>query len=539
MTIARVHDGFGRMTVMGTRGLDSEFAAIIGGDADEPLGFAVIDLETTGFSTATDRVVEIAVVQTNAHGEVTGEWVSRVNPMRPVAATFIHGIRDEDVRAKPPLADLIPEIVELLRGRALAAHNASFDIGFLRAEFARQGWRLPDAPSFCTLNASTRYLPHLHRRRLNDCCRAIGLDFEATHAALPDAYGAASLLAWFLDPGHPPAADQSDLDLPGMAATVSWPSEPDGPPTSDPGMGARSAWTARPFRIRPKQLSPSLMSLLGDYPLIDALSEGAPTGSLPYLELLLEVLEDGVVTVGEGHDLAGLAEIYGMSPSDVASAHRAFLLAMAHLAVADGTVARDEREEMGAICTLLGEPEDLIPGVLSDARVLASRKSSEGLAPLPDDWASGEPLRVGEGVAFTGCDGPQRDRLENAARAAGVRVTGAVSRKTAVLVSDGSMDGTKAATAREHGTRVVHPDDFEVLMRHVQPAIEPDGAPRKEHGISSPVHADIVPNEVRVWARANGYEIGDRGRIPAEITEAYVRAARDGAEVPNPRGRIK
>lgn len=503
--------------------LDADFAAIVRGVQNDALGFAVIDLETTGFSPRADRVVEMAVVHTNANGVVTDEWVARFNPERPMGATFVHGIRDEDVQDQPLIGDVIPDIIERLQGRALVAHNAPFDMGFLRAEFTRCGWRVPEVPVFCTLDASTRYLPHLNRRSLDECCGAVGIDFHSVHAALSDARAAAWLLAQFLDPAVPPPPHRGDLDLPVAARDVPWPAAPDGPVVPFTPPPPRSGGQAPNFRIRPQRLSPPLMSLLGDYPLADALHEGAPEGSVPYLELLLQVLEDGVLTVGEGHELAGLAQLYALAPEDIARAHRGFLLAMGHLAVADGTVAKEEREEMIEICKLLGEPEDLIPGVLSDARALAAQKSSEGLAPLPEDWAHGEPLRVGDGVVFTGCDEAQRTRLEEAARAAGVRVVGGVSGKTAMLVSDGSMDGTKAAKARELGTRLVHPDEFEVLLRHVQPAIE-TGAPTKARRVGPSLPSDVDPNKVRRWARANGFEIGDRGRIRADIMEAYVQA---------------
>ncbi len=493
-----------------------------------PLGFAVLDVETTGFSPAADRVIEMAVVHTDATGVITDEWVARFNPGRPVGATFVHGIRDEDVHDQPPIGDLIPEIIARLRGRALVAHNAPFDMRFLRAEFSYYGWQIPEVPVFCTLDASTRYLPHLRRRRLADCCEAIGVDFHSAHAALSDARATAWLLAQFLDPAVPPPPHPDDLGLPVAATVVTWPNAPHGPP---------APYEPPPKLIRNwrKRLSPSppLLSLLGDYPLVEALHEGAPEGSIAYLELVLEVLEDGVVTIGEGHELVGVAQLYGLSPDDITRAHRGFLLAMGHLAVADGTVARVEREEMIEICRLLGESEDLIPGALSDARSLAATKSSEGLAPLPDGWALGEPIRVGDGVAFTGCDEAQRERFEGAARAAGVRVTGAVSGKTAVLVSDGSMDGTKAAAARKYCTRVVHPEEFDLLLRHVQPALEsaPSGGRRAS---SSPPLGEVDLAEVRSWARAEGYEIGDRGRVRVDIIEAYVTAMQGEPEAQAP-----
>ncbi len=500
-----------------------------------PLGFAVIDVETTGFSPNYHRVIELAVVQTDPVGTVSDEWVARFNPKRPVGATFVHGITDDDVRNEPPFAEFVPTIVDLVKGRALVAHNARFDLAFLRAEFARAGWRLPDVPVFCTLEASWHYLPHLDRRRLDDCCRAIGHEFPSAHAALGDARATAALVATFFNPSVPPEPDGGDLDLPVAAASVIWPTASVGEihieevPRRSGGTGGRRG----SVRIRPKPLSPPLLALLRDYPLQEALHEGAPDGSAAYLELVVEVLEDGVLSVREGHELAGLAQAYGLSPDDITRAHRGFLLALGHLAMSDGTVSRGERQEMAGLCRLLGEPEDLISAVISDARGLAARSASEGLPPLPDDWALGEPLRVGDGVAFTGCDEAQRWRLEGAAKAAGVRVTGSVSGTTAMLVSDGTMDGLKAAAARRHGTRVVHPDEFEVLLRHVQPVVV-NGSSSGRRSPAAPADVDLVA--VRIWARAHGHEVGDRGRIRIDIIDAYLAAMQAGSGSPDEEG---
>lgn len=74
-------------------------------------------------------------------------------------------------------------------------------------------------------------------------------------------------------------------------------------------------------------------------------------------------------------------------------------------------------------------------------------------------------------VAFTGCDDLVRARLEGRARTVGLRVTGSVSGRTAILVTDGSASTTnKSAAARRFGTRIVHPDVFAELIEYVQPA---------------------------------------------------------------------
>ena len=150
-------------------------------------GFAVIDVETTGLSPQGDRILELAILRTDRGGRVLDEWVTRFNPQGPVGATHIHGITEADVAHARVFAEVIPELNARLTGLAMVAHNARFDLAFLRSEFARAGWALPLLPSLCTLDASRFYLPDLDRRRLPDCCTASGIRLLDAHSAMGDA----------------------------------------------------------------------------------------------------------------------------------------------------------------------------------------------------------------------------------------------------------------------------------------------------------------------------------------------------------------
>src|SRR5699024_3379474 len=154
---------------------------------------------------------------------VLDEWSTRLNPEGPVGATHIHGITDADVARAPRFSDILDPLRERLSGAAVAAHNAAFDMAFLRAEYTRLGWRLPAIPTLCTLEASTAHLPHLDRRRLVDCCSATGIRLAAAHSALGDARATANLLAAFLHPHHGAPPSQRDLGLPHQALQVPWP----------------------------------------------------------------------------------------------------------------------------------------------------------------------------------------------------------------------------------------------------------------------------------------------------------------------------
>ena len=166
----------------------------VNGHGQEIIGFAVVDLETTGLSSPTGRVVEVAVVQVGADGQITDEFSTLINPCQDVGPTRIHGITAADVAGAPVFADAAATVWQLLSGRVLVAHNASFDVRFLDAEFNRCGASLPPPPVMCTMRLARNYLPSLPARTLAACCQAASIELAGQHSALGDARSAARLL---------------------------------------------------------------------------------------------------------------------------------------------------------------------------------------------------------------------------------------------------------------------------------------------------------------------------------------------------------
>ena len=152
---------------------------------DAPL--AIVDLETTGAHAAADRITEIAVIEVEG-GEVTGEWSTLVNPVRPIPAGIqvLTGIGAEMVAQAPRFADLAQGLHERLAGRVLVAHNARFDYGFLRREFARAGIRY-HARTLCTVRLSRRLYPGERHHDLDSVIARHGIACSARHRALGDA----------------------------------------------------------------------------------------------------------------------------------------------------------------------------------------------------------------------------------------------------------------------------------------------------------------------------------------------------------------
>ncbi|HEV7148661.1 MAG TPA: hypothetical protein VGN48_16840 [Pedococcus sp.] len=264
------------------------------------------------------------------------------------------------------------------------------------------------------------------------------------------------------------------------------------------------------------------------------MGDGASVAALPYLELLGEALEDGELSEQEQSTLREVAELYELGNDGVNRAHRGFLRALAREAIEDGTVTRAERNDLHAMAELLGQPASSVKDLLDGEEEARLAALSDGLKPLPDGWDLGEPLRVGQRVAFTGCDDDERERLEAAATKAGVRVLNNVSRRTVMLVTDGSFQGVKANAAAQLATRVVQPSEFARLLRHIQPISAPGSPviaapqarlPAPTLTPSSGSRTKATPGEVRAWAIAGGLDVGARGRLSADIWAAYETAS--------------
>lgn len=500
-------------------------------------GFAVIDVETSGLSYRNHRVVEIAVVLTDTVGNIQHEWSTRVNPLGPVGPTHIHGLTQAHVQGAPTFPELIPQLVRLLAGRVLVAHNASFDQAFIAHEFARANWGWPAVPILCTLEESRYFLPHLGRRRLVDCCWAQRIALDDAHRALGDARATARLLRTYLEPGPGIPAESRHRAMVAAASGIEWPLA-SGTTTRHARLLDASPHSSRPVvQVSSFRPSPAVASLLERFTITDALEEGAPSRALPYLELLADVLEDGQITASERDGLADAAAASSMDEGDVVAAHRGLIRALAREATEDGRVTREERGELLQIAGLVDVHDKQVRMILDGEEERRLQSLSKGLRPLPANWQHGAPLHVGDRIVFTGCDQDERAGLERRSTTLGVRVTGSVSRRTTLLVTDGTMLGVKHRAAEQIGTRRVTPRDLEVLLNHLQPYQSPVkkspavGQPTKPPGavVSSKEHTgvalpEVSPSDVRAWALEQGIEVSARGRLPRRVIDAYLEA---------------
>jgi len=167
------------------------------------LGFAVVDVETTGGRPDSgDRITEIAVV-TVRDGAVTNVFETLVNPERfiPPFITRLTNISWEMVRDKSPFRDVCADVLRELDGNVFVAHNASFDWRFVSAEVARSTGRELTGRRLCTVRLARRLLPQLRSRSLDWVARHYAVEIPAgmRHRAAGDALATAHCLLRLLD----------------------------------------------------------------------------------------------------------------------------------------------------------------------------------------------------------------------------------------------------------------------------------------------------------------------------------------------------
>ncbi|MFN2517950.1 MAG: DEDD exonuclease domain-containing protein [Jatrophihabitantaceae bacterium] len=159
--------------------------------------FTVVDLETTGGSSACDAITEIGAVRVRG-GEVLGEFQTLVHPDVPITAfvSVLTGITDSMLATAPPIGAVLPAFLEFARGSVLVAHNAPFDVGFLRAAGAAHAiaW-----PGFAVVDTAILARRILSRDEVPNCRLAtLAAFFGATtapnHRALADARATVDVL---------------------------------------------------------------------------------------------------------------------------------------------------------------------------------------------------------------------------------------------------------------------------------------------------------------------------------------------------------
>ncbi|MBI9021296.1 MAG: 3'-5' exonuclease [Verrucomicrobia bacterium] len=162
--------------------------------ADGPLVidtvFVAFDTETTGFSQKNDRLVEIGAVKFRGDGEVLAATNWLVNPQRSISyyATEVNGITTEMAAQAPLFDEVWPEFEAFCSDTVLLAHNAPFDVGFLRAELKRSEIDPPAFPVLDTLPLFRNWFPRALSHSLEPLSVYLGVSGDTYHRAEADSF---------------------------------------------------------------------------------------------------------------------------------------------------------------------------------------------------------------------------------------------------------------------------------------------------------------------------------------------------------------
>ncbi len=394
--------------------------------------YAVMDVETTGIYSRSNRIIEIAIV-TVSDGEIEHEYNTLLNPKRDLGDSNIHGITSRDVVDAPTFDEIAGDVLELLRGRILVGHNVNFDMMFLKEEFRRINLEIPKLPHCCTMRLSYSYGPK--QRKLSDCCAHFQIRNERHHAALEDARATAKLFHAYKEE----AAKTGDHGW--RAAHVA------GDPDELPRLrrsGRTHSRTCNSSTSKPSYLAQLVSSL----PSVGSFEHAA------YYSILDRALEDRRLSEEEIYALSHNAQDNGLSAEAVIAAHREYLQNVVRTALNDGVINDAEQRDIEDVTNLLGFEKEYAVELVSQMRKMPKAVVS--------NFASANNF-VGKKVCFTGVltgrlDGVPVSRttaLELIA-AKGMIPTDSLTKTTDILVvADPDTLSSKAEKARKYGTRII------------------------------------------------------------------------------------
>ena len=303
-----------------------------GFEVDAP--FAVVALATTGFSPADgDRIVEIAIARVDAHGGVSDEYATLVDPGRDVGPVFVHGISNSEVRGAPTFADIAGEILDRMDGAVVVLHDGALVERFLEAEFARAGVQLPLTPALCSAWLARRTL-RTPDHTLRTLSRHAGRTTLDTTSALGAARTMAALLPQMLAVHGEPLRYLCGLrPMPEL--------DGDRPPVT------------RPVEVR-ESTDGWMASLLSRRRL-----PTAPPGEIDaqrYLDTVTEALRDGRLLGGEAQTLTRLGGSAGLGSAQVEALHGRLVEHLRAAAFSDAILTTGQIRQLRTAASALGLP---------------------------------------------------------------------------------------------------------------------------------------------------------------------------------------
>ena len=161
--------------------------------------YCVLDLETTGFSAITEKITEVGIMKVK-NGEVIDKFSCFVNPEKhiPQRVTEVTNITDDMVKDAQTIRTVFPKILDFIKDSVLVAHNAPFDMGFLKQNAKLLGYEF-DYTYIDTLSLAKDLFPDYKKYKLGKIAENLGIKVEVAHRALDDVYTTVKVFHVMLD----------------------------------------------------------------------------------------------------------------------------------------------------------------------------------------------------------------------------------------------------------------------------------------------------------------------------------------------------
>ncbi|WP_434639339.1 PolC-type DNA polymerase III [Thermoanaerobacterium thermosaccharolyticum] len=187
---------YGVKVIYGVEGyLVNDGVPIVSGNASGTIddSFVVFDIETTGLSSINDSIIEIGAVKIK-DCQIVDTFETFVNPQIHISnfITKLTGITDDMVKRYPPIDEVLPKFLEFIKGSTLVAHNANFDVTFIKTKAKNLGIEV-DNPVLDTLELSRHMYENLKNYKLDTVAQHLGVSLENHHRAVDDARATAEI----------------------------------------------------------------------------------------------------------------------------------------------------------------------------------------------------------------------------------------------------------------------------------------------------------------------------------------------------------
>ena len=161
--------------------------------------YVVFDIETTGLSSRNDKITEIGAVKIK-DGIITDRFSQLINPEKEIPQVVVEltGISNSLVENEPTIEEVIPKFYEFAKDSVLVAHNAKFDISFIRREYKKNNLEFKH-PILDTLVLARATMTHMKRFNLGTLCKNLGVSLVGAHRAVNDAEATAEVFIKLVD----------------------------------------------------------------------------------------------------------------------------------------------------------------------------------------------------------------------------------------------------------------------------------------------------------------------------------------------------